>query len=129
MEYKKICCNENALPVFDIKRALISVNGKEVLLEKVLKMFLDGATERIQSLKASVADHDALSENKAHSLKGLARTIGAERIGELAWGIEQAVREKDFNTGNELLENIDFEFQALKKELEELDIKSILLKV
>ncbi|RQW83860.1 MAG: response regulator [Geobacter sp.] len=82
--------NDSETPVFDRDGLLSRLDGREELLERFVGMFLKGVTDRWQQLSRSVADRDDESLRvHAHSIKGMAANIGAERVRELAARFEE----------------------------------------
>ncbi|MEQ1506135.1 MAG: response regulator, partial [Myxococcota bacterium] len=77
----------------DLARALTVTGGKVKLLRRVVDAFLADAPNRIAALEASVTQCDAgTAEREAHTLKGAASNLGAERFRLTAAKIEASVR-------------------------------------
>ncbi|MBF0626904.1 MAG: response regulator [Magnetococcales bacterium] len=82
-------------PAFDLAAALTRVNGKPLLLRKLLKAFAvqnDQTVPRLRQLLEQ-GDRDAAC-HLAHALKGVAATLGAEEVRAAARDLEQACREQ-----------------------------------
>ena len=87
-------CQDN-LALIDIRgidttSALRRVGGKAKVYFDVLKKFRDGQSDAPERIAAALQSGDWLSaERVAHSLKGLAGTIGSSELQEVAWMVEQ----------------------------------------
>ncbi len=82
-----------AIPDLDVKAGLMNFAGKMPSYQKLLRRFLelhlqDGET--IRQLLADGALDDA--HRRAHSLKGVAATLGVERVRATAAQLEQAIK-------------------------------------
>nr|WP_315213406.1 two-component regulator propeller domain-containing protein [uncultured Duganella sp.] len=84
----------DTLPGLDMACARRGVDSDEALLLKVLRVFRRDERDCAARIGEAVArrDHGAVVRH-AHSLRGVAAGIGAERIAHLAGELEQAARE------------------------------------
>lgn len=79
------------LPPFDIQLALIRTNGKRTLLRRLILSFYERYNEaaiELRALHAQASYEDA--ERLAHTIKGVAATLGAEELRNVADAIELA---------------------------------------
>jgi HPt (histidine-containing phosphotransfer) domain-containing protein len=85
------------LPGIDSESGMMHVNGKIHLYIKVLMKFRDNQGKHFEtSFRQSLASGNWPDATRlAHSLKGVARTLGALRLGELTAELEAAVLERD----------------------------------
>ena len=91
------------IPGIDTTGALRRVGGKVKLYLDVLKKFKDGQRNAPEQIIAALQSGDRLgAERIAHSLKGLAGTIGALELQEAALAVEQ-----DLHQGLEPGDNLD----------------------
>jgi PAS domain S-box-containing protein len=98
--------------VFARQTALDRFNGEEELLEEVIQLFLTDAPNRLREARASLEQGDPKRlQNAAHSLKGSAGYVGAERAAARALKLEEMGR-----TGN--LTPAPEEFRQLEREIE-----------
>ncbi len=79
--------------VFDLAQGLAIVRGRPERLERVLRHFVDGLPQRMQTL----SDHLARAEwqaggDLAHSVKGAAGTLGARHVAQTAEALERLLR-------------------------------------
>ncbi|MBF0613571.1 MAG: response regulator [Magnetococcales bacterium] len=81
---------------FDVQAALTRVNGKPLLLRKLLKAFAMQNRETVSRLRHLLAheERDAAC-HLAHALKGVAATLGAEEVRSSAWQLEMACRQQE----------------------------------
>ncbi|MBY0238056.1 MAG: response regulator [Burkholderiaceae bacterium] len=80
------------LPGIDLVRARVSVDGNDALLSKLLRSFADGQRDAAQHIDTALQQHDAASaERHVHTLRGLAGSLGALRIQEIADALETAM--------------------------------------
>lgn len=84
------------LPLFDPTVLAKMVGDRPAIQHRLLEKFLINAQERIAALRAAVETGDAETAGQvAHSLKSVARTTGAMRLGELCDRMEAAARTGD----------------------------------
>jgi HPt (histidine-containing phosphotransfer) domain-containing protein len=70
--------------------------GDEEFLKETFALFRDSAQEQMTAIAEAVKGHDAASlRDKAHSLKGSAATVGAERVASAARELERMGRDGD----------------------------------
>ncbi len=78
----------------DTASGVLRVGGKAEVYREVLRKFREGQTDATQRLGAALqkGDRDG-AQRIAHTLKGLAGTIGATRLQEAARAVEQDLRQ------------------------------------
>jgi len=83
------------IPGIDLQPALDRMLGNREIYLGALRRFAANHEETAEALAGRLAarDHDA-AERLAHSLKGMAGTLGAGALQALAEGLESAIREK-----------------------------------
>jgi signal transduction histidine kinase/CheY-like chemotaxis protein/HPt (histidine-containing phosphotransfer) domain-containing protein len=114
---------EAALAVFDARHLRGIMLGNPDLLKHVIEIFQDDTAEQLARLPAMLTppqDVDSLIR-LFHSLKGEARNLGAQRLGEAALQAETAVKQQDFAAVRQLLPRLQAEFDALRKAWAETD--------
>ncbi len=88
---------EKVEPVFNRGELLDRLGGKEELLREVIQAFLKDVPVRMENLKKGVSEGEgAAVVYQAHTVKGAAANIGAERVRETAWELERAARRGDW---------------------------------
>lgn len=82
-----------SLPVLDVRTGMLYVGGNRTLYEKLARSFIANhaaAVQKVAGLMASGAMADAA--RLAHSLKGLAGTLGAKRLEAAARALDSAMK-------------------------------------
>lgn len=79
--------------VFDPEYAMARMGDRELYLS-MLAQFIPSQGHAVQSIRDALADNDrATAERLAHSLKGVAATVGAASLAESANQVEKALNE------------------------------------
>jgi two-component system sensor histidine kinase/response regulator len=82
------------LPGFDVARGMASLSGHDEKYLSILWRFLASRGQTMDALAASlVAGDGPTARRMAHTLYGSASTLGAQRLAELARGLEKALGE------------------------------------
>ncbi len=107
----------------DLEKALARAAGDKAFLEEMLQHFLSNLPDQVRQLKETLeaSDTDGLAK-QAHSLKGAAGTLGAERIASVAKQLEQTGRAGDLSNVGVLLEELDQELKVLANHVQEEDV-------
>jgi two-component system sensor histidine kinase/response regulator len=101
-------------PVFDRETALDRVNGEAELLDEVIELFLTDAPNRLAEVRTALEQGDPKRlQMAAHSLKGAAGYVGADRTSA------QALKLEELGRRGELSQAVD-EYQLLEREVESL---------
>lgn len=116
----------NSLPKFpgiNVAVGLAHVGGKQMLLLRILKQFRDTQGQHFgpQFDAAHLAGDWLTATRLAHSLKGVAHTIGATDLGEAAQGLEAAAANHDGAKCAELLPPLLTLLQLVTTGLAEID--------
>ena len=73
--------DKQTAPVFDRAELLERLGGNPELLPRFLQMFITNAAETMSALRSSITNGDAMDIHRhAHTIKGAAANIGADRI-------------------------------------------------
>jgi two-component system, sensor histidine kinase and response regulator len=90
--------------------------GSDAIVRELIVLFLEDVSQRGEELKQAVTRGDRGGrERVAHSIKGSAANLGAERLATLASAIERCSNEEARGE----LAGIAEEFEALKRALAE----------
>ncbi|HIJ61758.1 MAG TPA: PAS domain S-box protein [Rhodospirillaceae bacterium] len=82
------------LPGIDVKAGMATTRNKESLYRRMLVMFRDGQSDFARSFAAARADADAEAATRvAHTLKGVAGSIGAKAVQAAAALLEKACKD------------------------------------
>jgi CheY-like chemotaxis protein/HPt (histidine-containing phosphotransfer) domain-containing protein len=80
--------------VLDIERLQMSSGGRTDREDKLIRMFLSSASERMEHIMSTLDAGDMPAVlTEAHTLKGSSRTLGATALGEACARLEQAVKD------------------------------------
>jgi PAS domain S-box-containing protein len=111
---------------FNTEAGLRRVAGKQDLYLRLLKKFRDGQILAFEPgyCSALAAGDWAAARRQAHSLKGTALTLGADRLGGLAARLEAATQEGSFEAVAEPLEDLVAEIGRTASLLQGLDVDS-----
>ncbi|MDM8567791.1 response regulator [Candidatus Halobeggiatoa sp. HSG11] len=105
----------NNLPIFDPIQAKRIAIGNINILRKIIDKFTQDTPNQLQKLQVALQSNNQKDvERVAHSLKGSARSVGASRLGEVAFDAETFAKQGK-------LEQIEQQlFFGLQKEFEQL---------
>ncbi|MDX8399425.1 MAG: response regulator, partial [Gallionellaceae bacterium] len=102
----------------DSDKAIASMGDQEIYLA-VLEKFIPNQGEVVESIQKALADADVKkAERLAHTLKGIAATIGAEALSELARQLEVSMRQDDATQYAQQLQSIATEMDEVKREVD-----------
>jgi CheY-like chemotaxis protein/HPt (histidine-containing phosphotransfer) domain-containing protein len=108
-----------ASEVFDKSGFLERLGGDESLFRKLLSMFLDDAPMQIEKMQQHLKDEDLAGvQLRAHSLKGVAMSIGGKALQEVASEIEVAARDREPDRARRLFPKLQKEFEKLKHSID-----------
>lgn len=106
----------DSLPGIDIDMGLICARQNAGLYFNMLNKFYVNHQHTAQQIKAAIEKKDfENAEMKAHTIKGLAGTIGAKTLQKIAQELEQAIYKKEMPVIHELLDRF---WHALNKILQ-----------
>lgn len=113
-------------PIFDIERALVTMQGKTDLLRKIVEAFEDDVPKRLELLRIALESADIQEvEFQAHSLKGAASNIAAERFRRAAERVEKAAKSDDEAELHKECEELTPEYECLHETLGCLDWENL----
>ncbi|HOK04443.1 MAG TPA: Hpt domain-containing protein [Victivallales bacterium] len=111
--------NNCELKILNKHSLLERLMGDKELISEILKVFLEDAPRQIQNIKISMQNTQIENaRDAAHSLKGAAGNIGAEKLYNKARDLEYALRDKNLNLINPLLAEVERLFNELKTEIQ-----------
>jgi len=100
-----------ALGAIDTKSALARLGDKHEFYLRLLLLFRDNHADTAQSIRSAMKDGDLpLARRLAHTLKGLAAKIGADKLSLAAKNLEAAIVQNNFSLSANNLEQVDQEF-------------------
>ncbi|MGL1861187.1 MAG: response regulator [Pseudodesulfovibrio sp.] len=115
--------NENAVPPeiadshdhepYNRETALEMLSGRKDLLARMDEIFMRDVPAELEELQGYVANRDWQSAKRlAHSIKGSARTVGAQRAGAVAEQLEFFCKQKDEPSAKRELKTLEGEVQS-----------------
>lgn len=105
---------ENIPQILDRKDLIARLADDEELAIEVLAAFAEDIPDKIETLKAAVADGDSQQiKDQGHTVKGAARNISALQLQNTAALIEEAGKEENIDLAKDLLPLLDSQCQAL----------------
>ena len=85
----------------------------------LISTYLKDSRDRIESLRAALAEEDSVSFTRAaHSFKGSCFNIGAPRLGALCQEAEATSREGQMGRAGDIVALIESEFETIRDMLE-----------
>jgi HPt (histidine-containing phosphotransfer) domain-containing protein len=106
--------------VFVFERLNEICTGDSEFERELLGEFLHGSPVLLARARAAIAAADASElEQAAHSLKGSARTLGADALGAALFALETMGRNGDLSPASPGLERAEAEFERVRTLLEE----------
>ncbi len=102
-------------PPVDVEKALERAVGDKTFLEELLKHFTANVPGQIKTIKENLLREDTGNlEKGAHTLKGSAANMGADRIAALASRLEQMGRDGNLSDGGRVLHELTEELDSLR---------------
>ena len=102
----------NELPVFDKESLIEKVGDDPELVAVIIETFVTDAGAQIEALEAFLRDGDAQGfAAQAHSLKGAAGNVGAQRVYKLSLDLEMAGKEERLEGAHDILATLKEKFQ------------------
>ncbi len=83
-------------PRLDSAAALANIAGDRDLYRQMIEVYLEDADAQLSGLDAALAARDhGIARRHAHTIKGMAAAVGAERLRLRAFVLEQACKAAD----------------------------------
>lgn len=102
--------------IIGIQDVLGRLQGDKELLLELIQIFLDDAPQRFKDVSDMIKKEDyAQLADVAHSVKGAASNIGANKLWQSFKVIEQAAKDKDLALASEIFARASLEFAELKE--------------
>ncbi len=103
----------------DTARAIAGMGGKDTYLT-VLEKFIPNQGQAVQSIQGALAANDhKTAERLAHTLNGIAATIGAATLSDCARQLEAAIRKDEAGKYPQLIDAVAKELDRVKHSVEE----------
>jgi PAS domain S-box-containing protein len=115
------------LPIFDPSQAKRIAIGNISILIKIINKFNEDTPKQLKKLQGSLETaNQKESQRLAHSLKGSARSVGASRLGEVAFIAETLAKQGDLEQVQELLSSLTDEYAQLQALWEKTDWDTVI---
>ena len=100
---------------------MVRLGDDEELVNEILHLFIDTTPEQMEALKSAVEENTTeLIQYTAHTLKGSAGNISAEKLASTAFKLEIAGKEGNLKGAELLFPLLLEEYGALEKKIEQL---------
>ncbi|MDM8568270.1 response regulator [Thiotrichales bacterium HSG1] len=118
----------NSLPIFDPIQAKRIAIGNIEILHKIIDKFTQDTPNQLQKLQIALQSSNQKDvERLAHSLKGSARSVGASRLGEVAFDAENFAKQGNLKpVKQKLFSGLQKEFKHLKNLWKQTDWDKLL---
>ncbi|MCJ7682968.1 MAG: Hpt domain-containing protein [Desulfobacteraceae bacterium] len=104
----------------DVKHLQEITGGDSEFEREITELFLKDTGEHLSELKKAIDEGNATAlEMEAHTIKGAGLNIGANKLGEHALALEKKGRSGAFEDAQNMLTELEAEFQRVKDFLEE----------
>jgi PAS domain S-box-containing protein len=108
-------------PPVDMKTAMSRFGNDTAFFKEMVKEFLNYVPEQVKAIEEGIKAKDySKVEKNAHSIKGAAGNLSAQRIFSIAREIEDKGRNGDISNAVPLLENLKTELSSLEQFVENL---------
>jgi two-component system, sensor histidine kinase and response regulator len=99
-------------------------SGMEDILPQIVETFIETSSQTAANAKAALAAEDAPELYQcAHSLKGSAANLGANRLVELCGQLEDRCRSGSLESAPTLLHSIEEQLAQVREDLSEYSLK------
>jgi len=103
------------LPIFDAEQAKSIAIGNVAILKIIIEKFLEDTPKQLDKLNFAFKNNNIKEiERITHSLKGSARSVGASRLGEIAFQAEQLTHDDELTAAEQMLKPLNEEFAQLQ---------------
>ena len=99
------------MPIFDRAGMLARLTDDEELAALIVARFCESTPRQIEAIRSSLDAGDAADLRlAAHSIKGAAANVGAERLRRVASALEQAAQAGDLSAARVHLAELELQF-------------------
>lgn len=110
------------LPIFDTDQAKRIAIGNAAILKMIIDKFLEDTPKQLEKLINAIKEnHKPEIQRITHSLKGSARSVGASRLGEIAFQAEQLTKDNKLTTIEQIFNPLNDEFSQLQNLWAQID--------
>ena len=99
----------------------LGAEGDDSFLKEIIGIFIEDTPQRIQELRTAFAASDQTTFSRAaHSIKGSASNLGALRLRAVAEKLEHSSKQQGLAQLDQMIPELEAEFQIARAELEKL---------
>jgi HPt (histidine-containing phosphotransfer) domain-containing protein len=92
----------------NFREGLLRLGGNQEVYHRVLKLFMENQKNAVDEISLAIGNADLETATRlAHSVKGVAGNIGANRVQEAALPLEQALKREDLDEARVLMRELD----------------------
>jgi HPt (histidine-containing phosphotransfer) domain-containing protein len=107
----------------EFQKLLDRLDGDAEFLSEIVSLFVTDAPGTAEQLSTAVVNHDDPKvEKHAHSLKGTAATVRADKLQELSFRLEMAAKDANRDEYQDLLSAITAELQIIRRQAQDRGI-------
>ncbi|MEK6239346.1 MAG: Hpt domain-containing protein, partial [Planctomycetales bacterium] len=105
--------------LYDLSRIRDAASGDEEFVVELIEIFISDTSELAGELETAI-DRSSADPLKrcAHSIKGMAATMGSETLRETAYQVEQLAATEDFETARRLFNPFQSQLSSVHQALE-----------
>ncbi|HNR31621.1 MAG TPA: ATP-binding protein [Candidatus Hydrogenedentes bacterium] len=113
------------IPSFDMTVALSTAGGNRDRLRKFIELVEKDIPSQMEGLRAAIAANDGpVARRHAHSIKGQAASLGAERLRRKAYEAETAAKEGRIDAVRELESELGGLFEEMQVAIHQSDLET-----
>jgi HPt (histidine-containing phosphotransfer) domain-containing protein len=106
--------------VMDVEQALQRLGNDEDLLRDIIQIYLEDAPGMVRKIHAAVEEEDANNlQRSAHSLKGLASTLSAHEVVDVAYRLEHIAATRNLADAAKTAAEVDQRVDELSRAVQE----------
>jgi HPt (histidine-containing phosphotransfer) domain-containing protein len=106
--------------VMDVDQALQRLGNDEDLLRDIIQIYLEDAPGMVKRIHAAVEENDANTlQRAAHSLKGLASTLSAHEVVDVAYRLEHIAATRNLADAAKTAAEVDQRVDELSRAVKE----------
>ena len=97
-----------------------TTGGDEEFTRDLVELFLEDASTQLEEIRDALGQSDALAlARQAHELKGSCANVGAAKLSEIALSLETAAEKQVLDQAEDILTELEEEFERVKAHLAE----------
>ena len=105
----------------DSEAAMALLEGDQVLLHRLIRLFLTDSSKTLDEIEEAIAASDAEALRRtAHRLKGASSNIAATRINEVARSLGSSAQDENFDAAKDQVSILKSELESLREYAESL---------